>query len=302
VSALRHWPDTLPTPLGPGYQLSPADPFLRTEMEAGEARQRRLTFARRDRIQAVWRFDGAEFEAFRAWFEDAAWSRAGHSDDLSAAPATGAAWVYGIALTASGVLAGRIVETAETGPHMLEPVASIAPDRDETRLTVSLRAAGRSQARVGLVGRDGTLRRIEIDLDTGAVSGVSGVAAWAATPRGSGWWRIVLTTPVGTGGTTPRVRLQTLADGATNFPGDPSRGIDAAELNLRPSGATGLYLPTDAQGRARGAAGGPAWALIPLWTGGDYALFEARFEGMWRVEILPGLNTQVTAPLEVRHA
>ncbi len=35
------WPDTLPLPTVQGYAVQPEDAILRTEMEAGLARQRR---------------------------------------------------------------------------------------------------------------------------------------------------------------------------------------------------------------------------------------------------------------------
>jgi len=35
------WPDTLPLPTVQGYNIQPGDTILRTEMEAGLARQRR---------------------------------------------------------------------------------------------------------------------------------------------------------------------------------------------------------------------------------------------------------------------
>ena len=58
-----------------------------------------------------------EFQAFRAWFEDLPWSLAGHSDDLAHWTPWRTTWVAGTGLTPSGVLSGRMLETAETSQH-----------------------------------------------------------------------------------------------------------------------------------------------------------------------------------------
>lgn len=299
---MRHWPDTLPLPMGPGYELTPADPFLRTDMETGAARNRRLTQARRDLVQWVCRMSNPEFVAFRAWFEDLDWSLAGHSDDLAHWTGQNASWQAGEALTPSGVLVGRLLETAATGAHYLGPSLPGAANGATVRMTVSIRAAGRTGARVGVLGRDAVLRRLNIDLTDGAVSAVSGVQSWTVTERGNGWWRLSLLVEVGSGGQVAQARVYTL-DGATaDFAGNPLLGLDVAECNVRVPDGFDLYLPTDSGGRARGAGAGGAWSVIPLWTGGNYAPVEARFTGMFSVRVLPGLHAEVSAPVEVRHA
>lgn len=301
--AMRHWPDTLPTPIGPGYGLEAVDQYLRTDMEVGPARARRLTRARRDRVQAVWVMTPAEFEAFRAWFEDLDWSLAGDSDDLAHWAGLRVIWVAGAGLTPSGVLSGRLVETAETGTHFLGPALPTLVDGETAVLTVSIRAAGRDHARVALLGRDAVLRRLDVDLTSGTGSHVSNLLAWSVSDRGNGWWRVTIRASVGAGGSVPQGRVYTLsAPGSDSFAGNPALGLDVAECNVRrPSGAD-LYLPTDAAGAARGAAGGPAWARIPVFTGGPMAARDCRFERTFNVEVKPGLHTHVSATLEVRHA
>lgn len=300
---MRHWPDTLPTPIGPGYQLEVVDQYLRSDMEVGPARSRRLTRARRDRVQAVWVMRPAEFEAFRAWFEDLPWSLAGDSDDLAHWTQWRTTWVAGTGLTPSGVLSGRLLETAESSQHFCSYPIPTATDATDLLLTASIRAAGRTLARVIVLGRDGVSRRLDIDLATGTGSGASGLQAWSVSDRGNGWWRVTIRATVGTGASAPLVRVQMLsAPGTTNYPGDPGFGLDIAECNVRvPTGAD-LYLPTDATGAARGAAGGPAWVVIPVFTGGPLKPVEARFEQTFSTEVKPGLNVQVSAPMEVRHA
>ena len=65
------WPATLPTPLVDGYELSPSDQTIRTDMEIGSARQRRRTVARNDHVSVAWVFDETQMTSFRAWFDDA---------------------------------------------------------------------------------------------------------------------------------------------------------------------------------------------------------------------------------------
>lgn len=299
---MRHWPDTLPTPIGPGYQLTVVDQHLRTDMEVGPARTRRLTRARRDQVQAVWVMDPYQFDAFRGWFEDLPWSLAGHSDYLAHWTGTRAAWGPSASLTPDNVIAGRIVETAETGTHIFAlPVPALAGQT--SIFTASIRAAGRTFARVGLVDGTGATAKVDVDLTTGTGSHAAGLLSWSVTDRGQGWWRVVIRAAVAAGGQPPQAMIQTLtAAGGGSHAGNVLLGLDAAEVNVRIATGSDLYLPTDDDGRARGAAGGAAWAMIPVWTGGVLTPVETRFERTFSVEVKSGLNTHVSAPLEVRYA
>lgn len=52
---------------------------------------------------------------------------------------------------------------------------------------------------------------------------------------------------------------------------------------------------------ATGAAGGAAWFAVDLALGdGGILNEEARFNGAWKASLLPGMNWQVSARLEVR--
>lgn len=53
-------------------------------MEVGAQRARRITFARNDLVDMAWVMSDAEFAAFRAWWNDEAWSIAGDSESLAA--------------------------------------------------------------------------------------------------------------------------------------------------------------------------------------------------------------------------
>lgn len=67
---MASWPSTLPAPKYGGYQLAPVDQTIRTDMEVGQARQRRRTTARNDKLTLAWTFTDAEMATFRAWFDD----------------------------------------------------------------------------------------------------------------------------------------------------------------------------------------------------------------------------------------
>lgn len=66
------FPSSLPKPLAPGYELSPVDSCVRTDMEVGAARVRSRTKARNDQVSVKWGFTDAQMGVFRAWFDDAA--------------------------------------------------------------------------------------------------------------------------------------------------------------------------------------------------------------------------------------
>jgi hypothetical protein len=299
----RYWPDTLPTPIGPGFELTPIDQFLRTDMEVGPARTRRLTRARRDRVQAVWKMTNAEFVAFRAWFEDTAWSLAGDSDDLAGWTAFNVVWTPGAGVGPNDQVTGRLLETADNAVHRHSRTIAALTNGQTAVFTVSLRAAGRTLARVQMVGRDGTSRFLDVDLTAGASINASGLIASSVKVLRGGWYRATITATVGSGGSSPIARVTLMsAPVTTSYAGDPLLGIDIAEVNVRRQTGYDLYVPTDADGVATGAAGGAAWALIPMWTGGDLTRLECRFEGPFSTQVLEGLNVNVSAPIEVRYA
>ncbi len=62
------WPTTLPLPSIEGYGLHPGEAILRTEMEAGPARQRRRYTQVPSRISVRWTFRRDQFALFEAWY------------------------------------------------------------------------------------------------------------------------------------------------------------------------------------------------------------------------------------------
>ena len=62
------WPTTLPLPTIEGYGLHPGEAILRTEMEAGPARQRRRYTQVPSRISARWSFRRDQFALFESWY------------------------------------------------------------------------------------------------------------------------------------------------------------------------------------------------------------------------------------------
>ena len=66
------WPDRLPLPTLEGYGIRPGEAILRTEMEAGPARQRRRVTNVPSRIAARWVMRPEQFLLFEAWYRWAA--------------------------------------------------------------------------------------------------------------------------------------------------------------------------------------------------------------------------------------
>lgn len=59
---------TIPVPNLSGYEVTPIDPCIRTDMETGAPRTRRRTSARLDKIKVQWVFNDADMISFRNWF------------------------------------------------------------------------------------------------------------------------------------------------------------------------------------------------------------------------------------------
>ena len=62
------WPETLPLPTVEGYGIQPGDAILRTEMEAGPARQRRRFTQVPSRVSVRWIMRRDQFVLFEAWY------------------------------------------------------------------------------------------------------------------------------------------------------------------------------------------------------------------------------------------
>lgn len=62
------YPSTLPLPQHSGYANNPSSHIIRTEMEVGYARVRRVTSALNDRVSVTYYYTDANYVEFRAWF------------------------------------------------------------------------------------------------------------------------------------------------------------------------------------------------------------------------------------------
>lgn len=85
------WPNTLPNPSQDGYTLKPETQTIRTDMEVGPARVRRITTVRNDTVNLSWFMTNAQFDTFRTWFEDSATGLSG-----------GVGWFTGMPLKVGG--------------------------------------------------------------------------------------------------------------------------------------------------------------------------------------------------------
>lgn len=301
---MRRWPDTLPTPSEPGFGLAPVDQVIRTDMEVGARRVRRVTFARLDHVDVQWTFNDAEMAAFRAWWGDEAWSLAGDSDDLTGWAVSGTTINANVVVGPDNALADRIVEDGGTSQHHAQISLGVGALASNTVLCrATIKAAGRGYARLGMVNRAGVLVWTNVDLAAGSLGTSSGLISATLEDRGSGWWRVTITADSGVGGADPILRIAALSDASTvTYAGSAAAALSVCEVNARLVTGYDLFVRTDAAGGALGASGGSAWVEMPLAVGGGYAWREARFTGPFKAQAGAGLNWDVSAALEVRNA
>lgn len=62
------YPSTLPAPLASGFSGAPDKAFIRTDFDAGPARQRQRFTATPHRIDVTWRFSPEQMSTFRTFF------------------------------------------------------------------------------------------------------------------------------------------------------------------------------------------------------------------------------------------
>lgn len=302
---MRRWPDTLPSPFQEGYAIDLFDQAIRSDMEVGERRARRITRARRDDVALSLRLTDPEFKAFRAWLGDEPWSLAGPSDDLSGWTASEAAVVADARLGPDWLPVDRVVESVATAVHEIRRAFSQVPADDEVvSVAATCRDAGRGWARLRVVGRNAaTTAFATLDLATGAVASQSGCLQVEVKDRGAGWWRLALTGSVGAGAAAPTLRVALMAGPTLSvYAGDGASGVDVCEVNARRGPTLDLVLPTQGDGSAWGAAGGTGWFRAPLAFGGGVRFVEARPIGRFRAVMGQGFNWDVSGSLEVRDA
>ncbi|WP_426033340.1 phage head spike fiber domain-containing protein [Cypionkella sp. TWP1-2-1b2] len=276
---------------------------MRTDMEIGAQRSRRITFARNDVVDMSWVMEDAEFAAFRAWWNDEVWSIAGDSESLAAWTYLGAARTIGGALTPDGEIVDQVIEDAATSLHYTRLNLPDAADNQTLQLQVSLQAAGRQFARLAFYDRAAIQRYTDIDLINGVMSAQSGLASRLLENRGNGWWRLTIAAAVGSGGNVPNMRVFLMPTAATtNYAGDGISGLAISEIGVRTVTGFDLHLRTGTNGKALGAAGSTAWVQMPIAVGGGYKFVEARFKAPFKATAGAALNWNVSAQMEVRNA
>jgi hypothetical protein len=299
----RRWPDSLPVPVGRGYRIDLADMARRTEFEVA-VRARRITTTRRDRPTLAARLTDAEFAALRAWWGDEAWSLAGASDSLAGWTFSAASRTAGGAMGPDGVPCDILREDGSTGEHHAQ-VALAAPGwtaGDRATAVLSLLPVGRSQARVGLVGRDGVQRRVDVNVALRTVLALDADVEAAVSPVGA-WTRVRITAPIGTGAAPVRLRVTAMEAGLASFPGGDGPALGVGQINARRGQREqGVFVPTGADGTALGAAGGSAWFFCPIAVGGGYVRRAVLPLGPLSAEPLPSLAWEFTLPVEARDA
>lgn len=300
---MRLWPDVLPTPSMPGFGLSPLDPVLRTDMEGGTKRRRRTSFARQDIVDMAWRFTDTEMAAFRAWWNDEAWSIAGDSESLAAWTFAGASRAAGAVLSPDGVIVDNLIENTATSSHYVTRTLPAAVDGQTILCRATLKSAGRQWVGLLFYDRAGVAHFTMVDLTNGVFGAQSGLTSASLQNRGNGWWRVTITAPAGTGVATPIMRIQLATSNALgSYIGNGVSGVSVAEIGARAVTGYDLHLRTDAAGNALGAAGGAGWVQVPIAVGGGFKTVEACFTGPFKATAGAGLNWDVMAQMEARNA
>lgn len=302
---IRRWPDTLPQPSMPGFQLKPRSQVLRTDMEVGARRVRRISKTRLDFVSALFRFDAAQSTAFRAWFYDDVVSISGASDTIADWGLANTSVLMAESLAPDLVAADRLVETAADNMHYAAKVLpDAATDNLVLALTATLRVAGRTRARLMLVDRAGTQHALNCDLSAGTIIGTNGTPlAMSIRPRGDGWHRVTMEASTGIGAGVPAMRLGLLGPaGEVSYPGTAGYGVDVCEVQARVRTGQDLFLPADADGRALGMAGGAAWARMAVAVEGREVLSEVRLSEDYAMQLMTALSAEVTLAMEVRNA
>lgn len=299
----RRWPDVLPGGSFPGYDLTIADPVRRTEMEVGSPRVRQITKARLDHINTELRMTDAQMAAFRAFHADEPWSIAGDSESMADWTFAGCDRLVNAGLSPDLVLIDRMREDSAAGTHYAQKSLSGALAGGTVLVRASIKALGRNWARLNFVDRDGDSNYTDVDLVNGVWGGSGGIVSRTLESRGGDWWRVTLTADVGSGGTTPLMRISMMDDTPdTSYTGDGASRLEVAEIGARMVTGYDLHLRTDADGNALGAGNGAAWVEMPVVSGGGLVMAEARFSGPYSAQAIAGLRWIVKAKLEVRNA
>lgn len=275
---MSSWPSILPRPLAAGYGISPADQALRTDMEAGAARVRRRSRARLDMIDVSWKFTDAQMAVFREWFDN--------SNTVEAS---------GTAQNGSAIHSG----TAQAGAaSSITLAAGASAVTDYYKL-----------ATVTITGGTGSGQTRAISAYNGTTKVATVSSAWTTPPDATSNYTI----SAGTAGIVLAAGASATVDYYKNCTihitggtgSGQTRTISAYNGNLKLATVDEAWTTqpdaTSVYEISGGADGGAAWFTVDLTTGdGGIVSNEARFKDPWKSSLLPGLNHQVTAKLEVR--
>lgn len=301
----RRWPDTLPRGTQRnGYTLTPESNSIASDMDVpGERRVRRVTRESRDRVSVAFRMNDTEYTAFRAWYRDqVGYSLIGASDSLAGWALTNATVTADAVVGHDGVLVDALVENGATGLHHAEYTITSGVTNGQTVIARAvLKAGGRTAARLAVIGLDTAVRRADFDLSAMTVTSTSDATA-TIKDLGGGWRRCEVIAALGTGTTDPVVRLSAKDGSNVSYAGSGVAAFDVGGLQARVQTGYDLYLPTDADGTAWGAAGGSAWFLMPLAVGGGVRVVEARMLTPFAATMMSGLHWQMQGEVEVRNA
>jgi hypothetical protein len=301
--SVRRWSDDLPDPFTPDSVVAQVDAVLRSDFDTGQ-RARRLYRSPGRRVTLAAQLTGPEKSAFDAWWADDPWSLTGASDSLTGWTALGMSVAEGGALGADAVACPLVTVTATTGEHRLR--RTLAPwgwgAGSACAVVLTVRTSGVARLRIGVRGRDETLRGAQIDPVAGTIlSANSGV--WASASEHRGRLRLRLSVPVGSGAASPLAHVAAL-DGSGNatFLGDGVATIELSQFVWRPDDGARVFLPTAGDGRALGAAEGAAWWFCPILSGHRYVSREVQAAGPPEAQPQMGLNWRVQLPVLVRDA
>ena len=273
-------PTSLPRPLMAGYQLTPANNVIRTDMEVGTARARRRSAARNDRISLKWRLTDPEMRIFRARYNSTGgWSLTYPHDATAVTGWTNTRTVdVANAITApDGTLTANYLRSDATASSTHDARYSLVglPTVDNANYcgSVFAKAGERTWLRVMLTNKAGINGLRYFDLANGLVGyGINNTGRIESF--GDGWFRCSVLANMGSGATNPTFLLSLgEGDNDANFSGQyrdgtaQAGGVNTLTLDASASATTGFYV--GAKLTLTGGTGAGQSGLITAYDGGS---------------------------------
>lgn len=299
---MRTWPDILPVPSQTAFQRDPMPQSMVTDMESGEQRARRFTFAKRDDVSLSWRMKDAEYGLFVPWYYDDPWSLSGDSESLAAFTQNNLTSITYPSVGPDGQAAARLTENTLLGVHAARLNLSAVPQSAGVAARATIKAGTRGFARIVFNNWANVFCNVLVDLSTGAFTGGTNYLTRVVKDRGTGWWRIEMTASAGTGAATPYFRIDMGSAATTfNYTGDGISYMDVCEQQCRViTGGLDGHLRADASGNVLGAGAGSAWFTMPVPFGGGMTTKGMRMPSMTPKAFGGGANWEIAAKLRVR--